>query len=83
MPVRSCTLAKSRPTACTYHEVMAVSNARTFMRLIVFLRPYRSSLILSTILAVLSQAGISVLTCREERSEIEEAFLSIAGGDSR
>ena len=57
MPVRSCTLAKSRPTACTYHGVMAVSNARTFMRLIVFLRPYRSSLILSTILAVLSQAA--------------------------
>ena len=36
---------------------MAVSNARTFMRLIVFLRPYRSSLIVSTILAVLSQAA--------------------------
>ena len=36
---------------------MAVSNARTFVRLIQFLRPYRSSLILSTILAVLSQAA--------------------------
>jgi ATP-binding cassette subfamily B protein len=36
---------------------MAVSNARTFLRLIVFLRPYRASLIVSTILAVLSQAA--------------------------
>ena len=38
-------------------RLMAVSNARTFVRLIQFLRPYRSSLILSTILAVLSQAA--------------------------
>jgi len=36
---------------------MAASNARTFLRLIVFLRPYRSSLIVSTVLAVLSQAA--------------------------
>jgi ABC-2 type transport system ATP-binding protein len=41
------------------------------------------AVVLGDALAVLSQAGISVLTCREERSEIEEAFLSIAGGDSR
>jgi ABC-2 type transport system ATP-binding protein len=39
------------------------------------------SVVLGDALALLSQAGISVLTCREERSEIEEAFLSIAGGD--
>jgi ABC-type multidrug transport system fused ATPase/permease subunit len=37
--------------------VVAVSNRRTFVRLLAFLRPYRSSLILSTILAVLSQAA--------------------------
>jgi len=41
------------------------------------------TVVLGDALAALSQAGISVLTCREERSEIEEAFLSIAGGDSR
>ena len=33
------------------------SNARTFVRLLQFLRPYRSSLIWSTILAILSQAA--------------------------
>jgi hypothetical protein len=38
--------------------------------------------ILGDALAALSSAGISVLTCREERSEIEEAFLSIAGGET-
>jgi ABC-2 type transport system ATP-binding protein len=38
--------------------------------------------VLGDALAALSSAGISVLTCREERSEIEEAFLSIAGGDT-
>lgn len=36
---------------------MAASNARTFVRLLQFLRPYRSSLIASTILAILSQAA--------------------------
>ena len=36
---------------------MAVSNARTFARLLTFLRPYRGSLIASTVLAVLSQAA--------------------------
>ena len=36
---------------------MAVSNARTFVRLLTFLRPYRGSLALSTILAILSQAA--------------------------
>jgi ABC-2 type transport system ATP-binding protein len=41
------------------------------------------SAVLGDALARLSQAGIGVLTCREERSEIEEAFLSIAGGESR
>src|SRR3954471_14078215 len=37
--------------------VVATSNARTFFRLLRFLRPYRTSLIVSTILAVLSQAA--------------------------
>jgi ABC-type multidrug transport system fused ATPase/permease subunit len=37
--------------------VVATSNARTFFRLLQFLRPYRTSLIVSTILAVLSQAA--------------------------
>ncbi len=37
--------------------MIAVSNARTFVRLLQFLRPYRSSLIASTILAILSQAA--------------------------
>ena len=36
---------------------MATSNARTFVRLLRFLRPYRASLIVSTILAILSQAA--------------------------
>ncbi len=41
---------------------MASSNARTFVRLLRFLRPYRGSLILSTLLAILSQgAAIAVL----------------------
>ena len=37
--------------------MVAASNARTFVRLLQFLRPYRSSLIASTILAILSQAA--------------------------
>jgi len=46
----------------TYHDVIAHSNARTFARLLQFLRPYRSSLVVSTVLAVLSQAAaIAVL----------------------
>jgi ABC-type multidrug transport system fused ATPase/permease subunit len=36
---------------------MAGSNARTFVRLLRFLRPYRSSLAASTVLAALSQAA--------------------------
>ncbi len=36
---------------------MATSNARTFVRLLAFLGPYRTSLIVSTILAILSQAA--------------------------
>ena len=36
---------------------MATSNARTFFRLLQFLKPYRTSLIVSTILAILSQAA--------------------------
>jgi len=47
----------SRAGACTYHGLIAVSNSRTFVRLLQFLRPYRSSLIASTILAILSQAA--------------------------
>ncbi len=46
---------------------MARSNARTFFRLLGFLRPYRGSLIFSTVLAVGSQAGaiaVLVLTGR-------------------
>jgi ABC-2 type transport system ATP-binding protein len=39
--------------------------------------------VLGDALAALTQTGIGVLTCREERSEIEEAFLSIAGGEPR
>ena len=42
---------------CTYHDLIAVSNSRTFLRLLQFLRPYRSSLIVSTVLAILSQAA--------------------------
>jgi len=41
---------------------MARSNAHTFMRLLGFLRPYRASLIVSTVLAIASQgAAIAVL----------------------
>jgi ABC-2 type transport system ATP-binding protein len=35
--------------------------------------------VLGDALAALSQASIGVLTCREERSEIEQAFLALAG----
>jgi ABC-2 type transport system ATP-binding protein len=45
-----------------------------------YLLDLEESAVLGDALARLSQAGIKVLTCREERSEIEEAFLSIAGG---
>lgn len=44
---------------------MPASNARTFARLLLFLRPYRGSLAVSTLLAVLSQGaaiGVLVLT---------------------
>ena len=45
-----------------YDDVIAVSNARTFRRLLQFLRPYRVSLTVSTVLAILSQgAAIAVL----------------------
>ena len=41
---------------------MARSNARTFVRLLGFLRPYRASLVVSTVLAIASQgAAIAVL----------------------
>ena len=41
---------------------MASSNARTFVRLLTFLRPYRVSLAVSTVLAILSQgAAIAVI----------------------
>jgi ATP-binding cassette, subfamily B, bacterial len=41
---------------------VARSNARTFLRLLRFLRPYRASLIVSTVLAIASQcAAIAVL----------------------
>ncbi len=47
---------------CAYHDLIAPSNARTFVRLLQFLRPYRSSLAVSTVLAILSQAAaIAVL----------------------
>ena len=47
---------------CAYHCVIAASNARTFVRLLQFLRPYRLSLVVSTVLAILSQAAaIAVL----------------------
>jgi len=42
---------------CTYHDPIATSNSRTFVRLLQFLRPYRASLIVSTVLAILSQAA--------------------------
>jgi ABC-type multidrug transport system fused ATPase/permease subunit len=41
---------------------VAQSNAQTFLRLLAFLRPYRASLIVSTVLAIASQgAAIAVL----------------------
>ena len=46
-----------RRTSCTYHDLISTSNSRTFGRLLQFLRPYRSSLIISTLLAILSQAA--------------------------
>ena len=50
-------LRRGRREGCAYHGLIATSNARTFARLLQFLRPYRSSLIASTILAILSQAA--------------------------
>jgi ABC-2 type transport system ATP-binding protein len=38
--------------------------------------------ILGDALARLTSSGVRVVACREERSEIEEAFLSLAGGRS-
>ncbi len=49
----------------TYDREMAGSNARTFARLMRFLRPYRTSLVVSALLAILSQGaaiGVLVLT---------------------
>ncbi|MEI7761270.1 MAG: ABC transporter ATP-binding protein [Thermoleophilia bacterium] len=51
------TLSSCSQGGCTYHDLIATSNSRTFVRLLQFLRPYRLSLIASTILAVLSQAA--------------------------
>ncbi|MEO5632634.1 ABC transporter ATP-binding protein [Gaiella sp.] len=59
----SCPLRRERVRdadakgGCAYHDLIATSNSRTFVRLLEFLRPYRSSLIVSTILAILSQAA--------------------------
>ncbi len=39
----------------------------------------RDDAVLGDALAALAAAGIGVLTCTEERSEIEQAFLSLAG----
>ena len=51
-----------RDVGCAYHDLIAPSNARTFVRLLQFLRPYRASLAVSTVLAILSQAAaIAVL----------------------
>jgi ABC-type multidrug transport system ATPase subunit len=47
-----------------------------------FVLDLSDAVVLGDALAVLSSAGFSILTCREERSEIEEAFLSIAGAGS-
>jgi ABC-2 type transport system ATP-binding protein len=41
----------------------------------------RDRVVLGDALAALSSAGIQVLACREERSEIEEAFLSLMRDD--
>ncbi len=58
MPVRICIGGNSRPMRLRLPwRGGAASNARTFVRLLQFLRPYRSSLIASTILAILSQAA--------------------------
>jgi ABC-type multidrug transport system ATPase subunit len=38
--------------------------------------------VLGVALAALSSADIAVITCREERSEIEQAFLALAGGSA-
>ena len=55
-----CLLGDAVPR--TYHGSVAASNAQTFVRLLGFLRPYRRSLAVSALLAVLSQgAAIAVL----------------------
>ena len=56
-PFQNCPRETETKGGCTYHDLIATSNSRTFIRLLQFLRPYRSSLIVSTILAILSQAA--------------------------
>jgi hypothetical protein len=38
--------------------------------------------VLGDALAALTAAGVQVLSCREERSEIEEAFVLLTDGQS-
>jgi hypothetical protein len=37
--------------------------------------------VLGEVLAALTGRGVDVLGCREERSEIENAYLNLAGSD--
>jgi ABC-type multidrug transport system fused ATPase/permease subunit len=54
--------SRKQPSTGLVDAVVARSNARTFVRLTAFLRPYRWSLAVSTVLAVASQgAAIAVL----------------------
>jgi ABC-2 type transport system ATP-binding protein len=41
----------------------------------------RAGVALGAVIAALAAAGCDVLACRRERSEIEEAFLALAGGE--
>ena len=45
-----------------------------------YLLALREDAVLGDALGALAAGGVDVLTCTEERSEIEQAFLSIAGG---
>lgn len=47
-----------------------------------FVLTLRDGVLLGTALDALMTAGIDILGCREKRSEIEEAFLSLTGGDT-
>ena len=46
-----------------------------------FLLHLEADAVLGDVLSALTAGGVAVLGCREERSEIENAYLNLAGSD--